>query len=178
MPKQQATLCCCQHGALNKDKRTSEYGEQLLAKQVVRRHYNVMEKQFHRTFEKASRMRGNNGLNFLRLLEFRLATLVFRCGFANSIFQARQMVSHCHILVNGKMVDIPSYQVKVGDVISVRDRDSSKKIARMNHYEGAAVPAYAEADIPNMACKIISLPEPEDFPSFFKIQQVVEFYAR
>lgn len=167
-----------QHGQTNKDKRTSEYGEQLLAKQVIRRYYNVMEKQFRRTFDKAMRMRGNSGLNFLRLLELRLATTVWRLGYAASIFQARQMVSHCHITVNGQIVNIPSYQLKVGDVVAVRQRESSQKIARANHYEGAPVPAYIEVDVPNMAGKIIALPEAEDFPKFFQVQQVVEFYAR
>ncbi len=167
-----------QHGPNLKDRRQSEYGEQLLAKQVIRRYYNMLEKQFRNTFEKAQRMHGNSGLNFLRLLELRLATSVWRLGYAKSIFHARQMVSHCHILVNGKIVNIPSYQCKVGDVISVRDRESSRKIARMAHYEGAPVPAYMEADVPNFSGKIIALPEREDFPKFFQEQQVVEFYAR
>lgn len=161
-----------------RDRRTSEYGEQLLAKQVIRRYYHVMEKQFHNTFEKAQRMHGNTGLNFLRLLELRLATAVWRLGYAKTIFQARQLVTHQHICVNGKMVNIPSYLVRVGDVISIRDRDQSKKIARMNHYEGAAVPPYITPDVPNMAGKIVALPEREDFPKFFQEQQVVEFYAR
>ncbi|MBS1718494.1 MAG: 30S ribosomal protein S4 [Armatimonadetes bacterium] len=167
-----------QHGPNQKDRRQSEYGEQLLAKQVIRRFYNVMEKQFHQTFEKAQRMHGNTSLNFLRLLEMRLATNVWRMGFAKTVFQARQLVSHEHILVNGKIVNIPSFQLKVGDVVSVRDRESSRGIARMNHYEAAAVPAYMEADIPNFAGKVIALPEREDFPKFFHEQQVVEFYAR
>jgi small subunit ribosomal protein S4 len=167
-----------QHGPNLRDKRTSEYGEQLLAKQVIRRYYHVMEKQFRNTFEKAQRMHGNSSLNFLRLLELRLATIVWRLGFANSIFQARQMVTHCHITVNGKVVNVPSYRVRVGDVISVRQRESSTKIAKMNHYEGAPVPVYIEADVANMAGKVIALPEREDFPKFFNEQAVVEFYAR
>ncbi len=167
-----------QHGPNQKDRRGSEYGDQLLAKQVIRRYYHMLEKQFHRTFERASRMHGNTSLNFLRLLELRLATAVWRLGYAKTVFQARQMVTHCHILVNGKIVNIPSYTLRVGDVISVRDRDSSKGIARMNHYEGAPVPAYMEADVPNMSGKIIGLPEREDFPKFFNETQVVEFYAR
>ncbi|MFQ3588248.1 MAG: 30S ribosomal protein S4 [Fimbriimonadaceae bacterium] len=167
-----------QHGPNLKDRRQSEYGEQLLAKQVIRRYYHLLEKQFRNTFEKAQRMHGNTGLNFLRLLEMRLQTLVWRAGWAKTIFQARQMVSHGHILVNGRPVDIPSYRCKVGDVIELRDRDSSKKIARMNHYEGAAIPAYIEADVPNFKIKIIALPEREDFPKFFNEQAVVEFYAR
>lgn len=167
-----------QHGPNLKERRQSEYGEQLLHKQVIRRYYNMLEKQFRNTFERAQRMHGNTGLNFLRLLELRLATAVWRLGYARTIFQARQMVSHCHILVNGKIVNIPSYTLRVGDVISVRDRESSKKIARANHYEGAPVPAYIEANVAGMSGKVIALPEREDFPKFFNEQAVVEFYAR
>ena len=167
-----------QHGPNLKDRRQSEYGEQLLAKQVIRRYFNLLEKPFHNSFKKAQRMHGNTGLNFLRLLEMRLSTIVWRLGFARTPFQARQMVTHCHIHVNGKLVNIPSYECKVGDVIEVRDRDSSKGIARMNHYEGAPVPVYIEPDVTNMKGKIIALPEREDFPKFFQEQQVVEFYAR
>ena len=161
-----------------RDRRTSEYGEQLLAKQVIRRYYHVMEKQFRNTFDKASNMHGNTSLNFLRLLELRLCTAVWRLGYAKSVFQARQMVAHCHVTVNGKVVNVPSYRLRVGDVVGVRDRASSKSIARMNHYEGAPVPVYMEPDVANMTGKIIALPEREDFPKFFKEQAVVEFYAR
>jgi small subunit ribosomal protein S4 len=167
-----------QHGPNLKDRRQSEYGEQLLAKQVIRRYYHMLERQFHNTFKKAQRMHGNTSLNFLRLLELRLQTVVWRLGFARTIFQARQMVTHGHIVVNGRVVDIPSFQLKVGDVIEVRDRDGSKGIARANHFEGAPVPVYIEPDIQNMRGKIVALPEREDFPKFFQEQQVVEFYAR
>ncbi len=167
-----------QHGPNLKDRRQSEYGEQLLAKQVIRRYYNMLEKQFSNTFQKAQRMPGNTSLNFLRLLELRLSTVVWRMGYARTIFQARQVVSHCHILVNGKVVNIASFQLKVGDVVEVRDRESSRRIARDNHYEGAAVPAYMEANVQGFSGKVISLPEREDFPKFFQEQQVVEYYAR
>jgi small subunit ribosomal protein S4 len=167
-----------QHGPNLKDRRQSEYGEQLLAKQVIRRYYNLLEKQFSNTFHKAQRLSGNTSLNFLRLLELRLSTAVWRLGFARTIFQARQMVNHCHIQVNGRVVNIPSFQLKVGDVVQVRDREASRGIARANHYEGAAVPAYMEPDVQNYSGKIIALPEREDFPKFFQEQQVVEFYAR
>ena len=167
-----------QHGPNLKDRRQSEYGEQLLAKQVIRRYYNMMEKQFHNTFKRAQRMHGNTSLNFLRLLEMRLSTVVWRLGYARTIFQARQMVSHCHITVNGRMVNIASFALKVGDVIEVRDREVSRKIARENHFEGAAVPVYIEPDVTQFRGKIVSLPEREDFPKFFQEQQVVEFYAR
>jgi small subunit ribosomal protein S4 len=167
-----------QHGPNVRDRRTSEYGEQLLAKQVIRRYYGMLEKQFRRTFEKAMRMHGNTGLNFLRLLEMRLQTQVYRLGYAKTIEQARQMVNHEHITVNGKIVNIPSYTCRVGDVIGVRDRDASKGIARRNAYEGAPVPVYMEPDVPGMSGKIVALPEREDFPKFFNEQSVVEFYAR
>ncbi|MFZ4507522.1 MAG: 30S ribosomal protein S4 [Fimbriimonas sp.] len=167
-----------QHGPNLKDRRQSEYGEQLLAKQVIRRYYNMLEKQFANTFHKAQRMSGNTSLNFLRLLELRLATTVWRLGYARTIFQARQMVSHCHITVNGRVVNIASYQLKVGDIVEVRDREQSRSMARNNHFEGAAVPAYIEANVQAFQGKIISLPEREDFPKFFQEQQVVEFYAR
>lgn len=167
-----------QHGPNMRERRTSEYGEQLLAKQIIRLYYAMLERQFRNTFEKASNMHGNTGLNFLRLLELRLQTAVYRLGYAKSIFQARQMVTHCHILVNGKVVNIPSYRLKVGDVVEVRDRPASRGIAKMNHFEGAPVPVYMEPDVSSFSGKIIALPEREDFPSFFKEQQVVEFYAR
>lgn len=156
----------------------SEYGEQLLAKQVIRRYYNMLEKQFVNTFHKAQRMQGNTSLNFLRLLELRLATAVWRLGFAKTIFQARQLVSHGHISVNGKPVNISSYLLKVGDQIAVRDKDVSKKMVRANNPEGAAIPPYMESDPAQLTGKIVALPERDDFPKFFKEQQVVEYYAR
>lgn len=167
-----------QHGPNQRDMRPSEFGEQLLAKQVIRRYYGMLEKQFRNTFDKAHVMHGNTGLNFLRLLELRLQTVVYRLGYAKTIFQARQMVSHRHITVNGKVVNISSYTVRVGDVIAVRDREVSRSIAKSSHYEGAPVPMYLEPNLADMSGKVISLPEREDFPSFFKEQSVVEFYAR
>lgn len=167
-----------QHGPEHQQGRTSEYGEQLLSKQVIRRYYGMLEKQFRNTFATASKMHGNTGLNFLRLLELRLQTVVYRLGYAKTIFQARQMVSHQHIYVNGKLVDIPSYRCKVGDVIEVRPRESSRNIAIQSGYEGKAVPVYIEPDVAKFSGKIIALPEREDFPEFFNEQQVVEFYAR
>lgn len=167
-----------QHGPNLKDRRQSEYGEQLLAKQVIRRYYNMLERQFRNTFSKAQRLSGNTSLNFLRLLELRLATAAWRLGYARTPFQGRQMVSHGHILVNGRVVNIPSFLLKVGDVVEVRDRESSRRIARDNHFEGAAVPAYIESDVTQFRGRIIALPEREDFPKFFQETQVVEFYAR
>jgi small subunit ribosomal protein S4 len=168
-----------QHGPEQRmDNRQSEFGEQLLAKQVIKRYYGMLERQFRNTFEKARRMHGNSGLNFLRLLELRLQTAVYRLGYANTVFQARQLVSHGHITVNGKRVNVPSYTLKVGDVVAVRDDEAAKNIAKRNHYEGAAVPVYMEPNVTQMSGKIIALPERDDFPQFFDEQKVVEFYAR
>ena len=167
-----------QHGPNLRERRQSEYAEQLLAKQVIRRYYGTLERQFRNTFARAQRLHGNSSLNFLRLLELRLQTVAWRLGFGRTIFQARQLVSHGHVTVNGKAVDVPSYTLKVGDIVSLTESGSGRKIARMNHYEGAPVPAYIEVDVPNYTGKIIALPEREDFPKFFQEQQVIEFYAR
>lgn len=167
-----------QHGPNMRERRQSEYGEQLLAKQTIRRYYGLLERQFHNTFVKAQRMHGNSGLNFLRLLEMRLQTAVWRLGYGRTVFHARQLVTHGHITVNGQPVDVPSYTLKIGDVVGVADNETARKIARLSRYEGAAVPAYLEPDVPNMNGKLIALPEREDFPKFFQEQQVVEFYAR
>jgi small subunit ribosomal protein S4 len=167
-----------QHGPNQREPRRSEYAEQLLAKQVVRRYYGMLERQFARTFEKAQRMHGNTGLNFLRQLELRLQTQVYRLGFARTIEQARQLVSHGHVTVNGQRVDIPSYTCRVGDVVGLRSKAVSQDIAKRNHFEGAAVPAYIESNPADFSGKIIALPEREDFPKFFQEQSIVEFYAR
>lgn len=167
-----------QHGPNQREPRRSEYAEQLLAKQVVRRYYGMLERQFAKTFQKAQRMHGNSGLNFLRLLELRLQTQVYRLGYARTVEQARQLVSHGHVTVNGQRVNIPSYTCKVGDVVGLRAKGTSQDIAKRNHYEGAPVPAYLEPDVANFTGKIIALPEREDFPKFFQEQSIVEFYAR
>ena len=167
-----------QHGPDERMDRKSEYGEQLLAKQVIKRFYGMLERQFHGTFVKAYKAKGNTSLNFLRGLELRLQTAVYRLGFANTIFQARQFVNHGHVLVNGKRVNIPSYTLQVGDVVQVRDKEASRGIAKRNHHEGAAVPVYMDPDVVNFSGKIIALPEREDFPEFFDEQKVVEYYAR
>lgn len=178
-PSQKRPYPLGQHGPAKKDmRRVSEHSEQLTSKQVIKRYYHILEKQFRNTFDKAKKIHGNTSLNFLRLLELRLQTAVWRLGYAKTIFQARQMVSHCHICVNGKLVNIPSYSLKEGDVISVRDKKASRDMATNNHYEGAAVPVYMEADVKNFSGKIIAMPEREDFPKFFNEQHVVEYYAR
>jgi small subunit ribosomal protein S4 len=114
-----------QHGTL--PRRMTNYGLHLLAKQKIRTHYNMLEKQFKTLFNKVSKMKGDRSENFAGALESRLCTVVYRANFAKTIFAAKQLVSHKHILVNGKSVNIASYQVKPNDVVSVREK--SKKLA-------------------------------------------------
>ena len=116
-----------QHGNARKGK-SSDYGNQLKEKQKVRFMYGVNEKQFHKTFIEAEKMSGIHGTNFLRLLESRLDNLVYRIGFASTRRGARQLVNHGHVTVNGIKVDIPSYRVKVGDVISLKEDDKNLKV--------------------------------------------------
>ena len=116
-----------QHGNARKGK-LSDYGTQLKEKQKVRFMYGVNERQFRNTFDKASKLKGVTGTNFLRMLESRLDNLVYRIGFATTRRGARQLVNHGHVTVNGKKVDIPSYQVKVGDVISIKEDHKNLKV--------------------------------------------------
>ena len=113
----------------------SEYGTQLLEKQKVKAYYNLLERQFVRYYDKAKKMQGVTGENMLILLEQRLDNLVYRIGFGNSIRQARQMVNHGHILVNGRRVDIPSYSCKPGDVIELREVSRDNEMFKTNFQE-------------------------------------------
>src|SRR6202008_5009787 len=152
-----------QHGAARR-KMLAGYGEQLREKQKVKRIYFILEKQFRNYFEKARAQKGITGENLLFLLERRLDNVVYRAGFSTSRRQARQLVNHGHIQVNGKKVDIPSFQVKPGDVISVRD--ASRK---NSHIEGAwqtasgrGRPAWISADGGEMTARVASLPVRDD----------------
>lgn len=111
-----------QHGLARKRKKVSEYGQQLSEKQKAKATYGLLEKQFSRTYEQAARMGGITGENLLKLLECRLDNVVYRLGIAPTRAAARQLVSHCHICVNGNVVNIPSYSLKVGDIVSVREK--------------------------------------------------------
>lgn len=118
-----------------RQKKMSEYGTQLLEKQKLRAYYNLLERQFVRYYDKAKKMEGVTGQNMLKLLECRLDNLVYRIGFANSIRQARQMVNHGHILVNGKRCDIPSAHVKVGSVIALKEASRSNEMYKKSFQE-------------------------------------------
>ena len=117
-----------QHGLARKRKKVSEYGQQLSEKQKAKATYGLLEKQFSRTYEQAARMGGITGENLLKLLECRLDNVVYRLGIAPTRAAARQLVSHCHICVNGNVVNIPSYSLKVGDIVSVREKSKSLEV--------------------------------------------------
>lgn len=160
----------------------SEYGVQLREKQRIKRMYNMMEKQFHLTFEKALRMPGITGENLIGLLESRLDNVVFRMHFATSRIQARQLVTHCHFLVNGKPVNIPSYQVKPGDVIEVKEK--SKKLVvildALKEVSKSGVSAWITLDIDAEKGTFVSIPRKEEIAELadVKEQLVVELYSK
>ena len=158
----------------------SDYGNQLREKQKVRRIYGVLEKQFRRYFAKAVRMKGVTGHNLLILLESRLDNVVYRLGFAASRAQARQLVRHGHFMVNGRKTNIPSFLVKPGDVIAVRDRSKSnrhfKELAQRLSAE--KVPAWLELDADNLSGSVLAEPSREDIGFTLNEQLIVEYYSR
>ena len=168
-----------QHGQTRRAK-LSNYGIQLREKQKIKFMYGLLEKQFRLTFQKADKMKGETGTNMLQLLESRLDNVVHRLGFAISRPAARQLVSHKHILLNGKCVNIPSLVVKPGDVVSVRNK--SKKmdciIESMKHIKGDIELAWLSLDKAKMSGTFISIPEREDMKLTVNEQLVVELYSK
>jgi small subunit ribosomal protein S4 len=158
-------------------RRPTEYGLQLREKQKVKRIYGVLEKQFRRYFEKASRQKGVTGENLLRLLEIRLDNFVYRSGLAASRSAARQMVTHRHFNVNGRIVNIPSYSLKVGDAVTARD--SIKEIAKANVEKrgGDAVP-WIEVSPEQLSAKLVDVPSRESIPIPIQEQLIVELYSK
>ena len=165
-----------QHG--QKRGKPSEYAMQLREKQKVRFTYGMSEKQFYKTFELASKMAGKTGVNFLILLECRLDNLVYRLGFASTRAQARQLVNHGHILVDGKKVDIPSYRIQPGQTISMKE--SSKNLAVVKAaLEAKVVRAdYLSFDADKQVGSLVRLPERNEFLPEINEQQIVEYYNR
>ena len=165
------------HGT-SRRKKVSEYGIQLQEKQKVRFMYGLNEKQFRRTFEKASKMKGITGENFLKLLESRLDNLVYRMGLATTRRAARQIVNHGHIEVNGIKVDIPSYICKPGDVIAVRENSKEHK-AILNTIElNIKTPAFVEFDSKKLTGTFVRLPERNELNAEINESLIVEFYNR
>ena len=168
-----------QHGQ-NRRRKASDYGEQLREKQKVKRIYGIAERQFRGYYYRASRMKGVTGENLLLLLERRLDNIVYRLGFASDHAEARQLVRHGHFLVNGSQVNIPSYLVRVNDLIAIREK--SKKIVRLSDSLAAVdrrgVPQWLELDKDNFRGKIKSFPAREDFTMPIREQLIVELYSK
>lgn len=166
-----------QHGP-NQRKKISEYGLQLQEKQKLRHMYGVTERQFRNLFDKAGKLKGVYGENFMILLESRLDNLVYRLGLARTRRQARQLVNHGHILVDGKRLDIPSYQVKIGQVISVREKSRNasaiKEAVEVNNF----VPDYLTFDADKLEGTFTRLPERSELPAEINEALIVEFYSR
>ncbi len=166
-----------QHGRMKRRRRMSNYKQQLLEKQKLAAQYNVQEDQMANYFEKATSLQGYTIDRLIQQLETRLDAMVLRGGLSHTIYQARQMVSHGHIQVNGKKVDIPSHQVKVGDKISVREK--SRKIdAFTDALQNAHPPEYLDLSKPEMTVEFVRLPERDEVPVECDITQVIEYYSR
>src|SRR5579883_3504543 len=169
-----------QHGA-NKRARLSDYAVQLREKQKVKRIYGVLERQFGNYYKKASSLRGNTGENLLRMLESRLDNIVYRMGFAVTRAQARQLVAHKAIEVNGKKVNLPSYAVKAGDQISIAEKSRGQlriKEALTLSQEMDLAPAWLEVDANKFAGTLKALPERSDLPSDINESLIVELYSK
>ena len=157
-------------------KKKSEYGVHLAEKQKVRFIYGVMEKQFHKYYIMATKKDGITGEMLLQILESRLDNVVYRLGFAKTRKQARQMVNHGHILLNGAKVSIPSYLVKVGDVITVKEKSGIKKLIVANN--DVVVPGWLEADKDNFTGKVVSLATKSDIDYAVQENLIVEYYSK
>lgn len=167
-----------QHGQGRK--KVSEYGLQLREKQKARRVYGVLEKQFRKYYEEAARRKGITGETLLQLLEGRLDNVVYRLGFAASRPEARQLVRHGHVNVNGHRVDIPSYQVKVGDVIAFGEKslESSRVKELFEIAEGKTVLGWLERDLTNKSGRVVRIPTREEIDAPVAEQMIIELYSR
>ena len=168
-----------QHGRTS-GARTSDYGLQLREKQKVKRMYGILERQFRRYFEEADRRRGNTGANLLSLLESRLDNVSFRMGFASTRAEARQLVSHKAILVNGNPVNIPSYLVKAGDVVSVREksRKQARVVEALELAKQIGFPAWVDVAADKAEGTFKKTPDRDEFGSDINESLIVELYSR
>ena len=166
-----------QHGKDRKGK-LSDYGTQLKEKQKVRFMYGLNERQFRKTFDEAAKLQGIHGTNFLRLLESRLDNLVYRAGFASTRRGARQLVNHGHVTVNGKKVDIPSYRVKVGDVISLKEDDKNLKVVEDALSKITKRVDFITYDENKKEATFVRLPERNELNADINEALIVEFYNK
>lgn len=157
----------------------SVYKTQLLEKQKIRAQYNISEKHMRRYYTEAVRLKGNTVELLVQLLERRLDAFVYRAGFSSSIYGARQAVNHGHFLVNGKKVDIPSYQIKTGDIISLKEKSKNKEIFVNAAADGSIIiPGYIERDTAKMSAQMSYYPTRTEVPVIGDIPLIIEFYSR
>ena len=169
-----------QHGARNTRRKMSDYGTALAEKQKLRHTYGILEKQFRRFFAEAQRQKGVTGTILLQMLEMRLDSVIYKMGFANTRFSARQMVGHGHITVNGKRVNIASFICKPGDIIAVRNTPRSQQLANrfLDLTQGVTAPDWMTVDRDKLTATINRVPEREEIQVFVNEQLVVELYSR
>ena len=167
-----------QHGINKKRKKLSEYGIQLREKQKAKYTYGVLEKQFANLFDKAQRSKGVTGEVLLQLLESRLDNLVFRLGIAPTRSGARQLVTHRHITVNGQVVNVPSFSVRPGDVVGVREKSKSLEVIQDSLGSRRVNVSWLEWDSASLAGKLINRPERDQIPGTIKEQLIVELYSK
>lgn len=163
-----------QHG--QRRKKMTEYGSQLAEKQKVRNMYGLTEKQFRNTYVKATKIEGVTSYNFFCLLESRLDNIVYRLGFATTRRQARQLVNHGHFTINGKKATIPSMQVKIGDVVAVKETSRNVKVIKEALEATTHVPGFVEVDAEKLEGKYVRLPERSELNQEINEQLIVEFY--
>jgi small subunit ribosomal protein S4 len=168
-----------QHGRIS-GARTSDFGKQLREKQKVKRMYGVLERQFRRLFAEAERRRGNTGENLLKLLECRLDNVVYRMGFGSTRAEARQLVSHKAIMVNGEAINIPSVQIKPNDVVTVRQKSQKQSRVQeaLNLAEQSGFPAWVSVDKTKMEGTFKSVPDRADIANDINESLIVELYSR
>ena len=169
-----------QHGPSQARRKVSDYGQQLVEKQKLRHTYGLLEKQFRRAFRKAQQMRGVTGDNLLSLLETRLDSIAFRAGFGCTLMQARQLVNHGHLKVNGRRVDIASFRVRVGDLITVRDSSTSRELASRYlvenpRFDGAE---WLTIDRKELSVTVNRLPQRDEIQVAANEQMIVELYSK
>jgi len=167
-----------QHGANKKRKKSSEYGIQLREKQKAKYTYGVLERQFANLFDKAQRSKGVTGEVLLQLLESRLDNVVYRLGLSPSRSGARQLVSHRHITVNGQVVNVPSFSVRPGDVVGVREKSKSLEVIHNSLGSRRINVSWLEWDTATLAGKLINRPERDQIPETIKEQLIVELYSK
>jgi small subunit ribosomal protein S4 len=167
-----------QHG--ERAGRTTDYRLQLRMKQLIKRYYGILERQFHNYYKKAERIKGSTGESLIKLLESRLDNVVYRLGFAATRAEARQLVNHKAMLVNGKVVSIPSYLLKPNDVVSIREKAAKQNriLGALQLIESRVTPEWVETDAKQMTGTFKRLPDVNEFPPEFKVYLVVELYSK